>query len=285
MNAGGSVNVTFNCSTDELEMVGCTDSQACNYNPEATVSDTSCIFPEIYYDCDGNCINDSDLNGICDELDDPGIIQFYPPEGSTYNEDNTEITLPSASLGENYNEAIEIDVPEFLTIELNGEVYDLPINFVEITGVTIPNGMSYSCNVEGCYFGSNTSGDIILSGTPTQSGLNELSLTSLLSINGAPIGVPLDINLTIPYTGGNVLLDAQLQGDYSVLNDAIPTFYLNVEGGGQLGCTNPEATNYNVEATQDDSSCQSLILIFINPSNYMWWYFCRFRRFFWTVYK
>ena len=52
--------------------------------------------PEIYYDCDGNCINDSDLNGICDELDDPRIIQFYPPEGSTYNEDNTEITLPSA---------------------------------------------------------------------------------------------------------------------------------------------------------------------------------------------
>ena len=51
----------------------------------------------------------------------------------------------------------------------------------------------------------------------------------------------------------------QLQGwisDYSVLNDAIPTFnfYLNVEGGRKisLGCTNTEATNYNFEATQDD---------------------------------
>ena len=39
--------------------------------------------------------------------------------------------------------------------------------------------------------------------------------------------------LTIPYTGGNALLDLQLQGNYSVLNDAIPTFYLNLEGGVQ----------------------------------------------------
>ena len=67
--------------------------------------------------------------------------------------------------------------------------------------------------------------------------------------------------MTIPYTGGNVLLDLQLQGDYSVLNDAIPTFYLNVEGGGQLGCTNPEATNYN-EATQDDGSCEFNIALY-----------------------
>ena len=26
-----------------------------------------------------------------------------------------------------------------------------PNNFVEITSVTMPNGMSYSCNIEGCY--------------------------------------------------------------------------------------------------------------------------------------
>ena len=40
-----------------------------------------------------------------------------------------------------------------------------------------------------------------------------------------------------------------------MLNDAIPTFYLNVEGEDQLGCTNTEATNYNIDATQDDGSC------------------------------
>ena len=65
------------------------------------------------------------FNCSTDEESQVGIIEFYPPEGSTYNEDNTEITLPSASLGENYNEVIEIDVPEFLTIDLNGEVVRL----------------------------------------------------------------------------------------------------------------------------------------------------------------
>ena len=149
----------------------------------------------------------SELNCSTGDEDEVGVIEFYPPLGSTYNSDSTEITLPSASIGENYNEAIEIDVPEFLTIELNGDVLDLPINFVQITDVTMPNGMAYSCNVEECYFGPNTSGDITLSGTPTESGINELVLTSVLSINATPIGIPADVELTIPYTGGNPLLD------------------------------------------------------------------------------
>ena len=60
---------------------------------------------------------------------------------------------------------------------------DLPINFVEITSVTMPDGMTYSCSVDDCYFGPNTSGDIILSGTPIESGVSELVLTSVLSLN------------------------------------------------------------------------------------------------------
>ena len=94
--------------------------------------------------------------------------------------------------------------------------------------------MTYSCSFEDCYFGPNTSGDITLSGIASESGINEILLTSVLSLNTAPLGIPTDINLTLPYSGGNVLLDTQLEGDYSVLNDAIPTFYINVEGENQL---------------------------------------------------
>ena len=46
---------------------GCTDETACNFDPEATVDDDSCIFPETNLDCDGNCLNDADSDGICDE--------------------------------------------------------------------------------------------------------------------------------------------------------------------------------------------------------------------------
>ena len=51
------------------EYLGCTDNTACNYNPLANTDDDSCTYPEMYFDCDGNPINDSDNDGIPDELD------------------------------------------------------------------------------------------------------------------------------------------------------------------------------------------------------------------------
>ncbi len=50
-------------------IVGCTDSTACNYNADATLECNCCSYPEEYYDCDGNCLNDFNENGICDELE------------------------------------------------------------------------------------------------------------------------------------------------------------------------------------------------------------------------
>jgi len=45
------------------------DETACNYDMTATLDDGSCEYPEEYYDCDGNCINDSDGDETCDELE------------------------------------------------------------------------------------------------------------------------------------------------------------------------------------------------------------------------
>ena len=43
-------------SDDDDEIVGCMDETACNYNPEAIVSDESCAYE---YDCSGICGGDS----------------------------------------------------------------------------------------------------------------------------------------------------------------------------------------------------------------------------------
>ena len=51
---------------------GCTDDNACNFDPEATINDFSCEYPIELYDCNGNCLNDINQNGICDELDISG---------------------------------------------------------------------------------------------------------------------------------------------------------------------------------------------------------------------
>ena len=47
---------------------GCTDEIACNYDAAATEDDGSCTYAEPYYDCEGNCLNDADGDGICDEV-------------------------------------------------------------------------------------------------------------------------------------------------------------------------------------------------------------------------
>ena len=53
---------------DEVEIPGCTDSDACNYNPVATDDNGTCTYPaETYLNCEGSCINDYDGDGICDE--------------------------------------------------------------------------------------------------------------------------------------------------------------------------------------------------------------------------
>ena len=69
--------------------VGCTDIAACNYEPEATVTNLSlCTYPSNnFLDCDGACVNDSDEDGICDELEIPGCTDA---EASNYNPQATD---------------------------------------------------------------------------------------------------------------------------------------------------------------------------------------------------
>ena len=185
---------------------------------------------------------------------------FEPPLGSTYNADSTEITLPSAYLEANYLDSIIFDVPESFTVELGGQSLDLPFNFAQITGVATPSGMAYDCSVMSCYFEANTSGGVVLSGIPSETGLYELALSAAVSINGAPLGINLDVDFNIPYSGGNVLLDLALNGDYSVLNDVIPTFFINVE---------PAENNPNLSIDSKNTENFDRFVVSPNPASEM----------------
>lgn len=63
--------------TPKILNSGCVNELACNYNPTATCDDSSCIFPELNYDCSGNCINDIDIDGECDEEDN--CVDIFNP--------------------------------------------------------------------------------------------------------------------------------------------------------------------------------------------------------------
>ena len=75
----------FSCEDQNQDIHGCLDSQACNYNPDTTLDNNSCIYLEdkieqgycscdndVYDDC-GVCGGDgvdTDNDGICDDVDD-----------------------------------------------------------------------------------------------------------------------------------------------------------------------------------------------------------------------
>lgn len=66
---------------------GCVDALACNFNELATTDDGSCWYAEDGYDCEGVCLNDVDLDGICDEFEISGCTDV---EAINFNEEATD---------------------------------------------------------------------------------------------------------------------------------------------------------------------------------------------------
>ena len=61
----------FSMCEGEMPFIsGCTDINACNYDADATIECNCCNYADSGYDCDGNCLNDLNNNGICDELEE-----------------------------------------------------------------------------------------------------------------------------------------------------------------------------------------------------------------------
>ena len=143
---------------DEDEVPGCTDATACNFDAAATDDDASCTFPAAdNLDCDGNCLNDADGDGTCDEDEISGCTDAA---ASNYDETATEddgscafscspnwgepVTLPSVATvlahitvgGE--NAAMDDQVGAFVNDELRGVG-----NIIEYEGGTYVNMTVY----------------------------------------------------------------------------------------------------------------------------------------------
>ena len=70
-------------SCDFTSCYGCTDIEACNYSPAATIDNGGCWYAEASYDCEYNCLLDSDGDGVCDDLEilgctDQAACNFEP---------------------------------------------------------------------------------------------------------------------------------------------------------------------------------------------------------------
>ena len=179
---------------------------AVNYDPLAEVDDNSCA----YFEC---------------EALSSGEAGFYPPEGSSFNEDSSAVYLPNAQINEFYDENLQFYAEDTITIE------GLEIGFVsaKIRNVNnMPEGMYYQTSTSDSTFYPNNTGCVGLFGTPEQVGVSSLSIEATVTVE--ILGTELSFDL--PYEGGVMLLDLVFSdGDYSSLNNFIPTFVIEVDEG------------------------------------------------------
>ncbi len=102
---------------NELEVAGCTDATACNYNPSATNDNGSCTYPaQSYLNCNGSCINDTDGDGVCNELEIAGCTDAaacnYNPSATN---DNGSCVFPSLEICNGVDDDCDGQTDENLT--------------------------------------------------------------------------------------------------------------------------------------------------------------------------
>ena len=219
-NYDETVTIPANDQCEYLTCAGCQDDLACNYDETATIDAADCIYAEDYQDCDGNCYNDFDGDGVCDEAEVPGC------------------TYPGA---DNYDAAAtdEDGSCEFAgTEDVFGCVYATACNYDP--AATADDGsceyatLGYDCDGN-CLF--DTDGDGIC---------NEYEgCTNPAACNYDPQAQDNDGSCVFPATGydcdGECLVDNDGDGVCDPFEFA--------------GCTDALACNYYAEATDDDGSC------------------------------
>jgi hypothetical protein len=234
--SGDSVCVVF----------GCLDVTACNFNPSATDDDASCTYPlQTYLNCDGSCINDSDNDGVCNELEAAGCTD---PDACNYNatatDDDASCTYPlqtylncdGSCINDTDNDGVcnENEIPgctDELACNYNATATD------DDASCTYPLQTYLNCDGS-CMNDADNDGVCNENEVP--------GCTDELACNYNATATDDDASCTYP-------LQTYLNCDGSCMNDADNDGVCNENE--VPGCTDELACNYNATATDDDASC------------------------------
>ena len=235
---------------------GCTNEEACNYDEDATISqDSSCEYPANgFVDCEGNCLNDMDEDGVCDELEifgctDEDAINFNP----VATEDNGTCdfaaiggcTLPFAC---NFNPDADYYIPGTCDFESC-------FNLAAMTTCDVPGACNFGeegpCDFVSCLvLGCTTLGACNYDPEAT---INDGSCDYFTCIGCTnPNACDFDPEAIIPgmcndYTSCVGCLDEEADNYDPEATQEGECFF--------NGCNIPGACNYDAEANNNDGSC------------------------------
>ena len=269
------------CNDDEIP--GCDDSLACNYNPQATDNDNSCLYLDgICETCENGIIidNDQDDDQVCNDDEIPGCDDSLACNYNPQATDNDNSCLYLDGICETCENGIIID---------NDQDDDGVCNDDEIPGCTDPNACNFDpelgCTDDDgtCFYSEIT---IEYNTNPTSCAVECDGTIDITIDNGQPpyviqyIYTDINNNTEVLTTGGN-LTDACF-GTYTIivsdnLNcEATAMVYIaaldpDSDGDGVCdndevyGCTDVNACNYNncfddngnpINCTEEDDSCE-----------------------------
>ena len=234
----------------------CADPAACNYDPTSEAS-TGCVYPEPNYDCNGDCAEDTDGDGICDpfEVDgctDESACNFDP--GAT--DDDASCTYPAAG----YNCAGEC---------LEDADGDQVCDANEIAGCQDVSGCNYNASATDpatCTYpdaGYDCAGNC-LADTDGDGICDPFEIAGCLDPQACNYNPAATDSSTCTYPAtdfedcsGTCFNDLDGDGVCDEEDSCIGT----VDGDGTCipvpvyGCTYTAACNYDVEANTDDGTC------------------------------
>lgn len=227
-------NATVNSGCDYVSCSGCTVAEACNYNPSATIPNAAaCDYPvdlygEDYFDCDGNCLNDSDNDGVCDEDE---IVGCQDASACNYNANAT-------NSGTCNYPATHYTCGGTCINDADG---DGVCDELEIGGCTAPTACNYSASATDnngtCEYDS-CAGCTVSNACNYDANKTISDLATCIYATGCDY-------CSGETDGSGVIVDGDTDNDGVCNANEVP------------GCTSSSACNYNASATDNDGSCQT----------------------------